>query len=1003
MGARGVLRFTGFALLLFSLAAAGSQLGNRIGSQEINEDMVNHSITALLTHEAPMHAKLHPFTLANTIEIGDQAASLLGAPDFHIANHGKQGNPKLSESCNKISQRNNAELLWVSCRLELIHAKEAPEDVDLYVPEEKTSVSDETISKFRSWAKENTLNAVSILHPQVKQTLLDCLARKNLMFLVCEEESGPKNWYTEFLASMFTSPDSPRRRRLLQSITEAPAPSPAAASPTISPAPSSNPAPSSSEAHNSGSPLEPFFPPNINDSGLQPTASEVSSASPESSNVPLSKQNSSRKTVIIAVVVTAAVTFLVAALLFVCYRVCRTGSGVGRNDERPLLSLSLSDYSIGPSQKSFVVGDSINKEKPGNQSFYASSNHDKVATSLDGNFYMDTSKVVPTLGTVPGAAVIAVEDSLEVPPSPLKPPPGRFGTHGLPPLKPPPGRPDSSERSTPGQTASSPPPPPPPLPPSSLKPSGGPRPLPPGPPPPPPVPSGSKAGPRPPPPPGGIPPPRPPALGLRPPRPSPLGPNHPSATASGEGVEPDGSKAKLKPFFWDKVLASPDHSMVWHQIKSGSFQFNEEMIETLFGYNSAEKNKNEAKKESSSRNPATQLIQIIDPKKAQNLSILLKALNVTTEEVCDALQEGNELPAEFLQTLLKMAPTSEEELKLRLYSGELSRLGPAERFLKVLVDIPFAFKRLDSLLFMCSLQEEVSVIKESLVTLEAACTELRKSRLFLKLLEAVLKTGNRMNNGTFRGGAQAFKLDTLLKLSDVRGTDGKTTLLHFVVREIIRSEGVRAARVARESQSMSSIKSDDLLDDSSHDSEEHYRSLGLQVVSGLGAELQGVKKAAALDADILTGMVGNLGRALIKARDFLNSDMKSIEEENGFHQTLKSFVQNAEVDITWLVEEEKRVMAIVKSTVDYFHGNAGKDEGLRLFVIVRDFLIILDKACKEVKDAPSKPNRTTKKEDSTATSSSEPRQHPSPDPRQRLFPAIADRRMDSSSSDEDSP
>ncbi|KAA8523742.1 hypothetical protein F0562_010165 [Nyssa sinensis] len=44
-----------------------------------------------------------------------------------------------------------------------------------------------------------------------------------------------------------------------------------------------------------------------------------------------------------------------------------------------------------------------------------------------------------------------------------------------------------------------------------------------------------------------------------------------------------------------------------------------------------------------------------------------------------------------------------------------------------------------------------------------------------------------------------------------------------------------------------------------------------------------------------------------------------------------------------LLEEEKRIMAVVKSTADYFHGNAGKDEGLRLFVIVRDFLIMLDK------------------------------------------------------------
>lgn len=79
---------------------------------------------------------------------------------------------------------------------------------------------------------------------------------------------------------------------------------------------------------------------------------------------------------------------------------------------------------------------------------------------------------------------------------------------------------------------------------------------------------------------------------------------------------------------------------------------------------------------------------------------------------------GNELPLELLQTLLKMAPTAEEELKLRLYTGDIAQLGPAERFLKAMVDIPFAFKRIESLVFMCSLQEEVTTTKESFVTLE---------------------------------------------------------------------------------------------------------------------------------------------------------------------------------------------------------------------------------------------------------------------------------------------
>lgn len=79
---------------------------------------------------------------------------------------------------------------------------------------------------------------------------------------------------------------------------------------------------------------------------------------------------------------------------------------------------------------------------------------------------------------------------------------------------------------------------------------------------------------------------------------------------------------------------------------------------------------------------------------------------------------GNELPMEFLQSLLKMTPTADEELKLRIYSGEISELGPADRFLKTLVDIPFVFKRMEALLLMSTLQEEVTFTKESFQTLE---------------------------------------------------------------------------------------------------------------------------------------------------------------------------------------------------------------------------------------------------------------------------------------------
>lgn len=104
-------------------------------------------------------------------------------------------------------------------------------------------------------------------------------------------------------------------------------------------------------------------------------------------------------------------------------------------------------------------------------------------------------------------------------------------------------------------------------------------PLPPGksappPPSPPPPPPPKPPAPRAPPPLKVVRPPNPPKPGMA--KPLPLG-AHQRGRSSGDGGsdslgESDAPKAKLKPFFWDKVLANPDHSMVWHEIKAGSFQ-----------------------------------------------------------------------------------------------------------------------------------------------------------------------------------------------------------------------------------------------------------------------------------------------------------------------------------------------------------------------------------------------------------------------------------------------
>ncbi|XP_050388089.1 formin-like protein 6 [Argentina anserina] len=407
---------------------------------------------------------------------------------------------------------------------------------------------------------------------------------------------------------------------------------------------------------------------------------------------------------------------------------------------------------------------------------------------------------------------------------------------------------------------------------------------------------------------------------------------------SAESLENDdsgGAKPKLKPLHWDKVRATSDRATVWDQLKSSSFQLNEDMMETLFGCNAA----NAAPKEPSSVTrrsvlpPVEQGNRVLDPKKSQNIAILLRALNVARDEVVESLTDGNleGLGAELLETLVKMAPTKEEEIKLREYQGDISKLGSAERFLKAVLDIPFAFKRVEAMLYRANFDTEVKYLRKSFQTLEDASEELKNSRLFLKLLEAVLRTGNRMNVGTNRGDAKAFKLDTLLKLVDIKGTDGKTTLLHFVVQEIIRSESPG-------SETKENIRT----------KEGDFKKQGLKMVAGLSKDLGNVTKAAGMDSDVLSSYVSKLAMGLEKVRLVLQCDREDVDGK--FCNSMKLFLKEADEEIHIIKDDERKALFLVKEVTEYFHGDTAKEEAhpFRIFMIVRDFLIVLDHVCKEV-------------------------------------------------------
>lgn len=72
--------------------------------------------------------------------------------------------------------------------------------------------------------------------------------------------------------------------------------------------------------------------------------------------------------------------------------------------------------------------------------------------------------------------------------------------------------------------------------------------------------------------------------------------------------------------------------------------------------------------------------------------------------------------------------------------------------------------RLQAILFKLQFEEQLNNIKPDVVSVTAACEELRQSETFSKLLQLILLVGNYMNAGSRNGKAFGFSVSYLCKV-----------------------------------------------------------------------------------------------------------------------------------------------------------------------------------------------------------------------------------------------
>lgn len=170
---------------------------------------------------------------------------------------------------------------------------------------------------------------------------------------------------------------------------------------------------------------------------------------------------------------------------------------------------------------------------------------------------------------------------------------------------------------------------------------------------------------------------------------------------------------------------------------------------------------------------------LVSTQRANNVAIVLQRLPGTPAELAGHVASGNAsgaLDRDALEALASCAPTSEEvDAFARMRASgtfplDESALTPPERFLAKMAQARRVREKMDCIAFALEFEDAVEAMFDALGAVKRACTEVRRSRSLRRVLAAALAAGNALNEGTPRGGALGFTIDSLHKLADVKST-----------------------------------------------------------------------------------------------------------------------------------------------------------------------------------------------------------------------------------------
>ena len=189
----------------------------------------------------------------------------------------------------------------------------------------------------------------------------------------------------------------------------------------------------------------------------------------------------------------------------------------------------------------------------------------------------------------------------------------------------------------------------------------------------------------------------------------------------------------------------------------------------------------------------------IDRNRSMTLLITIKKIEMGASDLQRAIAELDIDALKLHDRLVlvrALLPTSDEidTIRTSKYNEkDLESFEEAEKYLVALSSVPRALNKLDLMQASLSLPPETVALSNSLATVSQAVTEIRSSQRLVRVLVHVARVCNFMGGGRHRG----VKLASLNRLEHTKPTATRvghatpvTSLLHLVVKQLIRSEGI---------------------------------------------------------------------------------------------------------------------------------------------------------------------------------------------------------------------